>query len=313
MKRLALVVADSDRGERLDRFIARAGAVSRGLARKAIEAGGVYLDGKRTKIASRPVYPGQAISVVLEQPARAEQTRAAVSTGPLEILFEDQHLLAVVKPAFVPAQATLAGDSGALTTSVAAHLGLTSASEVGLVHRLDRETSGLTLFGKTDAATAALAEAFRSGTVRKRYLAVAAGPLPSEGVIEAWLAKDPSRPGQFRPAAEGSGVPATTRFRSLTPPAAATLCELFPETGRTHQIRVHLLSLGAPILGDTRYGGPSEVVVGDQRVIAERVLLHAAGVELNHPITGAPLALRAPAPPDLRAAALALGAPPEAF
>jgi 23S rRNA pseudouridine1911/1915/1917 synthase len=331
VKRLELHVAESDRGERLDRFISRAGGISRGLARRTIEAGGVYLDGKRVKIASRSVWPAQLIQVILEEAGRsiaapsttpstsAASAASAASSKPaspkrpltpadsLKVLFEDEHVLVVHKPAFVAAQATLAADVGTLTAMVAKHLGLRSDREVGLVHRLDRETSGVTVFGKSDRAVAALAEAFRLGTVKKRYLAVACGPLASEGVIDAWLAKDVSKPGLFRVAREHEGVPAVTRFRSLSAPREATLVELFPQTGRTHQLRVHLLSLNAPILGDRRYGAPMELKVGEQTLKAERVLLHAESISLPHPITSVPLQVHAPEPNDLHEAALVLG------
>jgi 23S rRNA pseudouridine1911/1915/1917 synthase len=301
VKRLDLSVLDADRGERLDRFISRAGAISRGLARRTIEAGGVFVDGKRVKIASKGVYPGQRVAVALEEPGRAAQSKTAAS-APLSILFDDAALLAVAKPAFVAAQATLAGDEGTLTAQVAEHLGLARASDVGLVHRLDRETSGVTLFGKTKTSTAKLAEAFREGRVRKRYLAIATGPLPAEGTIDAWLAKDPSRPGQFKPAPEGTGVPALTRFRALAREEHAAAVELFPETGRTHQLRVHLRSLNAPILGDVRYGAPRELTVRGVELRAERVLLHAESVRLAHPVSGAELVIRAAPPADLQAA-----------
>ena len=309
MKRLDLVVQASDQGERLDRFLSRAGAISRGLARRAIEAGGVYLDGKRVKIASRPVYPGQRIELVLEEPERAAQTREQASQ-PLEILFEDDAVVAVAKPPFIAAQSTLAGDANTLTAQVAAHLGLDRSEEVGLVHRLDRETSGVTIFGKTKEATAVLAAAFRDGHAHKRYLAIACGPLPSEGTIEVGLAKDPGKPGHFRPAPAGGGLAAKTRYRSLSKPDVATAAELFPETGRTHQLRVHLHSLNAPILGDDRYGAPRSITVRETKVEATRVLLHAESLRLPHPASGNELVVRAPLPADLREALAKLGAQP---
>jgi 23S rRNA pseudouridine1911/1915/1917 synthase len=228
------------------------------------------------------------------------------------VLFEDEHLLAVLKPAYVAAQATLATDRGALTSLVAEYLDLRSDREVGLVHRLDRETSGVTVFGKTALAVRSLAEAFRVGTVRKRYLAVAGGSIAAPLEVDAWLAKDPSRPGQFKPAPAGTGVPAETRVEPLSPPGLATLVACWPRTGRTHQIRVHLLSLNAPIVGDARYGGPTTVTVPGGELRAERVLLHAERLELTHPKTRAPLVIHAPVPEDLAAAMRLLGVDPEA-
>ena len=133
-------------------------------------------------------------------------------------------------------------------------------------------------------------------------------PLPAAGTIDVALAKDPAKPGHFRPSPAGGGVSAKTRFRALSAPGAATAVELFPETGRTHQLRVHLLSLGAPILGDVRYGAPRAVIVEGTELRAERVLLHAERIQLKHPVTKADLELRAPIPDDLRDALKLLGA-----
>ena len=300
MRRLALTVGEGDARERLDSFVARAGGISRGLARTLIERGGVWVDAKRTKVASRGLHPGQRVEVVLEESGRRA---ASPSNAALTVLFEDAALIAVDKPAGVNAQATAASDQDGLTARVARHLGLSSDRDVGLVHRLDRETSGVTVFGKTPSATAALALAFREGTVRKRYLAIAAGPLAQAQDVDAWIAKDPARPGLFRACKPGDGVPAFTRIEPLSAPGPLTACACLPRTGRTHQIRVHLASLQAPILGDHKYGGPAE----HDGLRAERVLLHAEALALSHPETGAPLTLRAPWPADLAQVLTLLG------
>ncbi len=154
---------------------------------------------------------------------------------------------------------------------------------------------------RAPAAAAALAEAFRAGTVEKTYLALTARPpAPPEGRLEAALGKDPSRPGLRR--VSPGGDPAATRYRTLAAGGGGALVEARPETGRTHQIRVHLAHLGAPLLGDARYGGPRRV--GEVEI--PRVMLHARRLELAHPVTGAPLAFEAPVPEDFRAASEAL-------
>lgn len=296
MRRLALPVGPGDAGERLDRFIAARGGVSRGMARRALEAGGVFLDGRRCKVAGRTVRAGQEVVVNL-----AEGGRAAPSPGQLErgrILHADRHLAAVDKPAGVAAQATLTHERGALPDLVARLLG----GKVHVVHRLDRETSGVTVFARTREAAASLAGAFRLGRTRKTYLAlVARAPDPPEGRTDAPLGRDPSRPGSR--AVVPSGEPAATRYRTLrVGPSGAALVECRPETGRTHQIRVHLARLGAPLLGDPRYGGPRRV--GD--VAVPRVMLHALQLEIDHPATGERLALAAPVPEDFAAVERAL-------
>jgi 23S rRNA pseudouridine1911/1915/1917 synthase len=295
VKRLSLAAGPSDEGERLDRFIAARGGISRGEARRALDAGGVFLDGRRCKVASRAVHAGQSVIVNLE-----EAGRAAGPTRPLErerLLYADADLAAVDKPAGVPAQPTLTTDAGTLPELVGALLG----APVTLVHRLDRETSGVTVFARTRAAAAALAEAFRTGTPEKTYLALTLrAPSPREGRLEAPLGKDPARAGLRR--VDPRGDPAATRYATLSEGPGAALVEARPETGRTHQIRVHLAHLGAPLLGDARYGGPRRV--GEVEV--PRVMLHARRLELTHPVTGARLVLEAPVPADFAALEAAL-------
>lgn len=295
MKRLTLVARPADEGERLDRFIAERGAISRGLARRAIEQGGVFLDGRRCKVASKEVRAGYEITVNLEEGGRAPGAGLALDRS--RLLFADEHLVAVDKPAGVPAQPTLTTDRGTLPLIVSALLG----EEVLLVHRLDRETSGVTVLARTRAAAAALAEAFRTGGPEKTYLALCArAPAPPEGRLEAAIGKDPRRAG-LRQVSPG-GDAAATRYRTLATGQAA-LVEAHPETGRTHQLRVHLAHLGAPLLGDPKYGGPRMVGA----VSVPRVMLHARRLELAHPVSGAPMIFEAPVPEDLAAVATALG------
>jgi len=255
----------------------------------------VFLDGRRCKVASRGLHPGQRIEVNLE-----EGGRTAAALEPLDrarLLFADDDLVAVDKPAGVPAQPTLTTDRGTLAELVSALVG----SPVTIVHRLDRETSGVTVLARSRAAAAALAEAFRSGGPVKTYLALTAHPpSPPEGRIGAAIGKDHARPGLRRVSAVGEA--AATRYRTVADGAGAALVEARPETGRTHQIRVHLAHLGAPLLGDARYGGPRRV--GELEV--PRVMLHALRLELDHPVTRARLAFAAPLPDDFRTIALAL-------
>jgi 23S rRNA pseudouridine1911/1915/1917 synthase len=289
MRRLTLLVEDGDRGQRIDRFIAARGGISRGEARRALDAGGVFLDGRRFKVAGRGLLPGQRVVVNLEEGGRAPNGVSRLDRS--RLLYADAELAAVDKPSGVPSQPTLTTDRGTLPELVSALLG----GPVTLVHRLDRETSGVTVFARTAAAAAALAEAFRTGTPEKTYLALAARPpTPPEGRIDVPLSKDPRRPGLRR--VDPRGDPAATRYRTLRASEGAALVEARPETGRTHQIRVHLAHLGAPLLGDPRYGGPRRV--GETAVA--RVMLHALRLEIDHPLTGARLLLEAPIPEDLR-------------
>lgn len=295
MRRLTLVVPPEDQRERIDRFIAARGGISRGLARRTLDAGGVFLDGRRCKVAGRTLHPGQQVVVNLEEGGRAASPSATLD--PSRLLRADADLVFVDKPAGVPAQPTLTSDRGALPELVGALLG----APVTLVHRLDRETSGVTVLARTRRAAAALAEAFRTGGPEKTYLALTARPPePREGTIALALGKDPARPGLRR--VDPAGDPALTHFRTLRAGPAAALVEARPETGRTHQIRVHLAAAGAPLLGDARYGGPRRV----GEVAVPRVMLHAARLALRHPVTGEALAVESPLPEDFRALQRAL-------
>lgn len=291
IRRIRLIVAPSDAGERIDRFLSNRGGISRGEARRALERGGVYLDGKRFKIASRILAAGQRVEAVLEEAGRVQQADAVE----LPVLYEDDLVLAVSKPAGVASQATLSGDVGTLPWLVARHLGI-RLSEVATVHRLDRDTSGVVIFGKSAAATRALAAAFRENTAEKEYVAVVAGRLEGEGVLDNRLGPMEGRKGSF--AVVEGGVPAKTRWRAEAHQGdAATFVRLFPETGRTHQLRVHMTHLGHPILGDERYGGPA--VAGT--IEAPRMLLHARALALPHPKQGR-IEVEAPLPPDFQRA-----------
>ncbi|HUK65827.1 MAG TPA: RluA family pseudouridine synthase [Anaeromyxobacteraceae bacterium] len=305
MRRLLLSATPSDEGERLDRFIALKGGVSRGLARRVLERGGVFLDGRRCKVASRLVRAGQEVVVNLEESGRSVEAPAALERT--RLLFLDEHLVAVDKPAFVAAQPTLTTDRGVLPELVGDLL----RSKVTPVHRLDRQTSGVTLLARSPRAMAALTEAFRERTVEKTYLALcAAAPRPAEGRLEAPLGPDPTRPGRRRVCA--SGEEAVTRYQTLrTGPSGTSLVLCSPETGRTHQIRAHLAYLGAPLLGDVRYGGPRSVLGVD----VPRVMLHARRLCIDHPFTKAPLVFEAPVPDDfllLLRALVPAGSAPEA-
>ncbi len=299
MKRLTLAAGPADDGERLDRFVAARGGISRGEARRALDRGGVFLDGRRCKVAARTVRAGQTVVVNLE-----EGGRGAGAPPPLErhrLLYADDLIVAVDKPAGVPAQPTLTSDRGHLPELVSALVG----SPVRLVHRLDRETSGVTVLARTAASERVLAAAFRDGTPEKSYLALCArAPEPREGRIDAAIGPDPARPG--RRVVSPAGDPAATRYRTLAVgPGGTALVLAHPETGRTHQIRVHLAALGAPLLGDARYGGPR--MVGALAV--PRVMLHALRLELDHPGTGARTRFEAPVPDDLAAVRDALVGP----
>lgn len=250
---------------RLDAVLAGALPVPLTEAQALIARGAVYVDGKRCQLGTTALKAGQKLSVVLEEGGKPV-TAVGATQAPLVVLFEDEQLLVVDKAAGVVAQPTEGRVGDSLLDLARYHL----KGEPGLVHRLDRETSGVTIFGKTKESTSALAEEFREGRARKRYLAVTGPGLPARGEITLPLSRDPSRPGRWRASTQHQGIDAVTQYvRLASAPAYATV-ELFPLTGRTHQLRAHLAGIGFPILGDRLYGGTG----------ADRCLLHAQRLEV---------------------------------
>ncbi|MCP3101967.1 RluA family pseudouridine synthase [Myxococcus sp. K15C18031901] len=281
-------------GAQVGRPVAVAVAAELGLpeeqARKLVDVGAVYVAGRRCRDAKAGLVAGQVVAVVLEEGGQSPLADAPPAPT-FQVLHEDADVIAVDKPAGLPAQPTEARVGSSLVDQVSARLG----RDAGLVHRLDRETSGVTVFGKTPQATSALAAEFREGRARKRYVAATGPGLPGSGTVDLPLSKDPSRPGRWRASRAANGIPALTLFRTLYAGPEFCVVELLPQTGRTHQLRAHLTALGAPILGDSRYGGAA----GAGGVDAPRCLLHAQALELGHPRTSAPLRLEAPVPEDL--------------
>ncbi len=284
-------------------------AVQEGLGLAAAEAtalieqGAVYVKGRRVKDPSAQVGPAEPVTAVVEERG-VSSPRTDVPAAALEVLHEDGDVLAVDKPPGIAAQPTPGGAEVSLLDLASRHLG----AEAGLVHRLDRQTSGVTLFGKHREATSALARAFREGEAKKRYLAVVrGGALPAlRGNVRLPLARDPSRIGRWRALEGAMGLSAETHYEVLHDGGGFCLVALLPKTGRTHQLRAHLRALGAPIAGDVLYEG-AKSLGGLQ---APRCLLHAELLTLPHPRTGAALAIAAPLPEDMARFFEAAGKPP---
>ena len=292
MKRRTFRVEAAHTGRPLGEALAVELGVPREEAERLVGVGAVYVAGRRSRDAGTRLAAGQVVTVVLEEGGQSPLAAPPASAPALRILHEDAELIAVDKPAGMTAQPT----EGRVGDSLVDRVGEYLKRPAGLVHRLDRETSGVTVFGKTPQATTALAEEFREGRARKRYLA-AVGPveLPSQGTIDLPLSKDPSRPGRWRASRAANGIPALTEYRVLHAGPDFRLVELLPQTGRTHQLRAHLTALGAPILGDKRYGGAAQA----GGIAAPRCLLHAQALELGHPSTGKAVRFEAPIPEDL--------------
>jgi 23S rRNA pseudouridine1911/1915/1917 synthase len=257
-------------------IVAQSLGVSSSNSEALISGGAVYVDGRRAR-SGAGVRSGARVMVVLEE-GGVTVTAPSLPAAPLVVLFEDDDVLAVDKPSGVVAQPTpgRAGDS--LVDLASAHLG----RQAGLVHRLDRETSGVTIFGKHAQATSRLAAAFREGLAKKEYLAVTRPGLPPSGTIDLPLSKDPSRPGRWRASRSANGIDALTHYTRLSD-GEVSVVALFPQTGRTHQLRAHLCGIGHPIVGDTLYGGDE----------GPRCLLHARRLVIDG------VTFEAPVPADL--------------
>jgi 23S rRNA pseudouridine1911/1915/1917 synthase len=279
-------VPPEDEGARLDQVLARhVPGLSRRKARDLIDLGGVFVDRARVKVASRPMRAGQVIEAVLG--GALERAREAPPLPEPRIVHEDADLVVVDKPAGLVTAPTPESDRGDLLDLLGRRAG---AGPVWLVHRIDRMTSGLLVFARTPEANRALGDRFARHDVEREYLAVVAGEVPGDVTID-------------RPIA---GKRAVTHVQVVERLPGATLIRARLETGRTHQIRIHLAGLGHPVLGDGQHGGE---VARRFAPRPPRMALHAAVLGIVHPRTGEPLRFEAPLPEDLAGwlAALRIG------
>jgi 23S rRNA pseudouridine1911/1915/1917 synthase len=301
--------------ERLDRFLADQLGISRTQAARLVAAKSVSVDGQPAR-ASRVLARGER--VVVRFPGAEPPRTLTPASIPLAVVYEDDHLAVIDKPAgLVVHPAPGHWDDTLVNALVARGTTLAGGAEgrPGIVHRLDRDTSGLMVVAKTDLAHRRLGAAIAARRVRRTYAALAWGHLTrSPTIIEAPLARHPTD--RKRMAIVPAGRPARTDVHLVARFGVADLLRLELHTGRTHQIRVHLEHIGHPLVGDPVYGGGgSRRISGAGRRMAEaleraaqRQALHAAALAFRHPVTGEPLEFRSEWPEDLRAPFLALGA-----
>jgi 23S rRNA pseudouridine1911/1915/1917 synthase len=277
-------------GERLDVFLARSlPHLSRAHAQRLIAEGHVRVDGGSAKPSLR-LEPGTRIEVQTPEPAAVELTPEAI---PLAVVYEDGDVIVVDKPAGMAVHPGPGHARSTLVNALLAHCpdltGIEGSLRPGIVHRLDKDTSGLLVVAKNDRAQLALQAQMAARTARKEYLALAQGSPPPSGTIDAPIGRHPGQRKQMAIVAEGR--PARTHFRTLGAVGADSLVLARLETGRTHQIRVHFAGIGHPIVGDPVYGRRSDLV--------GRQFLHAWRLGFAHPRTGEWIALEAPLPDDL--------------
>ena len=286
-----LTVGEDDRGTRVDQLLA--GPLgSRARAARLIDAGLVRLDG-RVVVKRALVSPGQEVSVAAETIEIPEQSGVPAR---FEVVYEDAHLMVVDKPAGVVVHPGRGHRTGTLAQAVAGRAaGGEDPWRAGIVHRLDRDTSGLLVIAKSEAVHRALKELIATRALRREYLTLVDGVPPARsGTVDAPIGR--SRRDRVLMSIDSEGPKqARTHFELIEAFADAALLRVVLDTGRTHQIRVHMAAIGHPVCGDTQYGGPL-------RYGLTRQFLHAARLAFVHPVTGAALDLRSELPDDLRAA-----------
>lgn len=292
-------------GARLDRFLADP-LGSRARAQRLIDAGRVRVDGA-TRPKRHPLAGGERITVQ-EEPATGEARTAAAAGGPDSITFgvayEDEHLLVVDKPAGLVVHPARGHRHGTLSQALAGRAaGGEEPWRAGIVHRLDRDTSGLLVVARSEEVHRALKAAIAAREVRREYLALVEGRPPARrGTVDAPLGRDRRVRTRVSPDTDESRE-ARTHFALEDALPGFSLLRVWLETGRTHQIRAHLLAIGHPVAGDPEYGTAGTLGL-------ERQFLHAARLAFTHPVTGVAVDLSSPLPPDLEAAlALARGTP----
>ncbi len=312
IRKLQFKIAPELQGSRLDHTLAAllpetlGEPVSKARVRMLIVAGAVYLNGSRVRIASKTLIAGAKIDVYLDQAKLREKTlpkQTQFKITEKDLLFEDEDLIVVNKPAGIPTQPTLDEARNNLFGAVKKFLAARDPSKsdpyLGLHHRLDLETSGAILFTKTSRANPGVADAFSKHRARKVYYAVCKLSPRAEAPKATWVTRNylSRLPGPGKRAKMGSvksgGDPAETQFKVIESASNLFWIEARPITGRTHQIRVHLSEQGLPILGDPFYDPAQK-----DRPLAPRVMLHAVSLTFEHPIHKTEVSISSPLPED---------------
>jgi 23S rRNA pseudouridine1911/1915/1917 synthase len=285
-------------GERVDRVVALLAGLPRSEVAELVDGGAVRLGGRAVRSRSTRVAEGDLVEVDVPDVMALAALEGDASID-VPVAYEDEHLLVVDKPAALVVHPGAGNATGTLVQGLLARYpelaGVGDPQRPGVVHRLDRGTSGLLLVARTPAAHAELTAALAARMISRRYLALAWGHVePPRGTIDAPVGRAVGDP--TRMAVSSSGRPARTHYelrRRFQAPVEVSELECRLETGRTHQIRVHLAAIGHPVVGDRRYGGERGAFP------VARPFLHAWRLELDHPATGARLVVESPLPPEL--------------
>ena len=299
-------------GWRLDRALAAAvPTLSRERLKALIRSGAVEAEGQAVRDPALKVRGEEALRVAMPEPAPAHNEPQDI---PLTIVFEDEHLLVVDKPAGLVVHPAAGNLDGTLVNALLHHCagqlsGIGGVARPGIVHRIDKDTSGLLVIAKTDVAHDALAKQFAAHSIGRRYLAIVNGvPKATLGTVDAPLARSATNRKKIAIVEGKRGKRAVTHWKRLTMLNDAALVECRLETGRTHQVRVHMASIGHPLVGDPVYGRAGKT---HGKILKElqfhRQALHAAELDFTHPVTKLRLSFASPMPPDMQELFNALG------
>jgi 23S rRNA pseudouridine1911/1915/1917 synthase len=296
---------DEAAGWRLDRALAATlPTLSRERLKTLISAGQVLCADQAVRDPATKIRGGETFTVAVPDPRPAHNEAQAIA---LDIAYEDDHLIVIDKPAGLVVHPAAGNLDGTLVNALLHHCrgslsGIGGVERPGIVHRIDKDTSGLMVAAKTDRTHAGLAAQFADHSIDRRYKAIVAGrPAPPAGRIESWLGRSPADRKKIAVLPNGQGKHAVTHFRTLTPLDRAALVECRLETGRTHQVRVHMASIGHPLLGDPVYArARAERGALLTRLDFKRQALHAARLGFIHPVTKAALCFESTIPPDMQ-------------
>ena len=293
-------------GGRLDKALAEASGLSRERVKALIGEGRVTVGGSVVKSAAGKAAAGAAFAIEVPPP---QPLAARAQDIPLDVVFEDEHLIVVNKPAGLVVHPAAGNRDGTLVNALLHHCrgrlsGINGVARPGIVHRIDKDTSGLLVVAKTDAAHEGLARQFADHSISRAYLAVCAGrPHPAAGTVSGRIGRSDANRKKMAVLDPDStrGKHAVTHYRTLKLLRDCTLIECRLETGRTHQVRVHCASIGHPLLGDPVYGRTPAALRPLLRDLGfARQALHATSLGFDHPVTGERVDFRAELPPDMR-------------
>lgn len=305
-ERTELVTGELADGMRLDKALAEASGLSRERIKALLAEGAVRVDGRTVSSASAKTRGGKQFAIALPPP---EEPEAQPQDIPLTVVFEDEHLIVIDKPAGMVVHPAAGNADGTLVNALLHHCrgqlsGIGGVARPGIVHRIDKDTSGLLVAAKTTEAHEGLARQFAEHSIERRYLAICGGhPDPAQGRIEARLGRSDANRKKMAvlPAESKRGKHAVTHYRTIRALDHCSLIECRLETGRTHQVRVHCASIGHALLGDPTYGRtPKPLRPLVQRLGFARQALHAATLGFVHPATGERCEFRAELPPDMQ-------------